>query len=352
MDNYDLSNLPLFGDFADSAEPHLWLTAEQNRRATFSGRSATLSTLDQAELQQLWLTYEAQTLEQRGLADFNNSLLPSTPDRAPFDESEDPFAALAAYQSLPFDFDIKQLMDSNLSLFGDTNASDTLLAEPEQPQGEFDAAAGIIIPEGAIPDTVSDKRSGRKHASEPRSSTKESVDRHVRGSLSRRSERQAKKRQKLDSKETKLSPSPRATATRCESATKPETSATSQEIIGPSMDESLRIRVKKETDRWIVRRDKGLKNRFACGYPDCGHSYDRRTSLKIHIFKHIHISRYKCNYPECGDSMYFRHTGDLRRHVHKCHTKVRPYSCEKCDYSFRRLDNYKRHMFKIHKIAL
>ena len=351
MDNYDLSNLPLLGDFVDSANPHLWLTAEQNRRVTFSGRSATLSTLDQAELQQLSLTYEAQTPEQRGLTDFNISLLPSTPDRATFDESEDPFAALATYQSLPFDIDIKQLMDSNPSLFGDTNASDTLLAEPEQPQGELDAAS-IIIPEGVIPDTVSDKRSRNKHASEPRSSTKESIDRHVRGSPSRRSERQAKKRQKLDSKETRLSPSPRATASRCESATKPETSATSQEIIGPSMDESLRVRVKKETDRWIVRRDKGLKNRFACGYPDCGHSYDTRTSLKLHIFKHIQISRYKCNYPECGDSMYFRHTGDLRRHVHKCHTNARPYFCEKCDSNFRRLDNYKRHMYKIHKIAL
>ena len=352
MDNYDLSNLPLLGDFVDSAKPHLWLTAEQNRRATFSRRSATLSTLNQAELQQLWLTYEAQTPEQRALTDFNISLLPSTPDRATFDESEEPFVALAAYQSLPFDDDIKQLMDSNLSLFGATNASDTLLAEPEQPQGEFDAAAGIIIPEIAIPDTVSDKRSGRKRASEPRSFTKESIDRHVRGSSSRRSKRKAKKRQKLDSKETRLSPSSRATATRFESAGKPQTSATSQEIIGPVMDESLRVRVKKETDRWIVRRDNGLGNRFACGYPDCGHSYNRRTSLRVHIFNHIHISRYKCSYPECGDNMYFRHTGDLRRHVHKCHTNERPYHCEKCDSSFTRLDNLKRHMYKIHKIAL
>ena len=197
MDDYDLSNLPLLGDFVDSANPHLWLTAEQNRRVTFSGRSATLSTLDQAELQQLSLTYEAQTPEQRGLTDFNISLLPSTPDRAPFDESEDPFASLAAYQSLPFDDDIKQLMDSNLSLFGDINASDTVLAEPEQPQGEFDAAAGIIIPESAIPDTISDKRSSRKRASEPRSSTKESIDRHVRGSSSRRSKRKAEKGRSL-----------------------------------------------------------------------------------------------------------------------------------------------------------
>ena len=352
MDDYDLSNLPLLGDFVDSANPHLWLTAEQNRRATFSGRSATLSTFDQAELQQLSLTYEAQTPEQRGLTDFNISLLPSTPDRATFDESEGPFAALAAYQSLPFDDDIKQLIDSNLSLFEDINASDTVLGEPEQPQGEFDPAAGIIIPESAIPATVSDKRSSRKRASEPSSSTKESIDRHVRGSLSSRSERQAKKRQKLDSKETRLSPSPRATATRCESAAKPETSAASQEIIGPVMDESLRARVKKETDRWIVRRDKGLGNRFACGYPDCGHSYNRRTSLRVHIFNHIHISRYKCSYPECGDNMYFRHTGDLRRHVHKCHTNLRPYYCEKCDSSFTRLDNLKRHMYKIHKMAL
>ena len=364
MDNYNLSNSLLSGRSVDSGEHHSWLTDEENRRATFSGRSANVSTSEQVQRQQLPSTGDEQIPEQRVLANFDISSASTTSAAATtVDEPEDPFAALAAYhyQILTFNGDTGQPLNSNLGLFGNINtSSETVLAElegndvverPEQSQGKSDRQ-GIIIPEIAIPDTVSDKRSGRKRASEPRSFTKESIDRHVRGSSSRRSKRKAKKRQKLDSKETRLSPSSRATATRCESAAKPETSATSQEIIGPVMDESLRVRVKKETDRWIVRRDKGLGNRFACGYPDCGHSYNRRTSLRVHIFNHIHISRYKCSYPECGDNMYFRHTGDLRRHVHKCHTNERPYHCEKCDSSFTRLDNLKRHMYKIHKIAL
>ena len=105
MDNYDLSNLSFLGECADSGEHHSWLTDEQNKQATFLGRSATATTPEQPELQQRLLTDEEQLSEQRVLADFDISLLPSTRDLAKFDESEDPFAALAAYQSPSFEGD-------------------------------------------------------------------------------------------------------------------------------------------------------------------------------------------------------------------------------------------------------
>ena len=77
------------------------------------------------------MTFEEQLSEQRVLADFDISLLPSTRDRATSDEPENPFAALAAYQPLTFDNNTEQPPDSNLGLLGDINTSDALLAEPE-----------------------------------------------------------------------------------------------------------------------------------------------------------------------------------------------------------------------------
>ena len=74
MDNYDLSNLPLLSQSPDSEDYAPWLSEEQNRRATFSGLSATVSTPEQAELQQTSLTHEEQITGQKALADFDISL--------------------------------------------------------------------------------------------------------------------------------------------------------------------------------------------------------------------------------------------------------------------------------------
>ena len=118
MDNYDLSNLPLLGHCEDSGEHHPLLTDEENRRATFSGRSTTVTTSEQAERQQPPPTGDAQIPEQRALADFDISLASnvSTPlivGEPVVDESEDPFAALAAYRSLAFDDDSQHPLTAN-----------------------------------------------------------------------------------------------------------------------------------------------------------------------------------------------------------------------------------------------
>ena len=242
MDNYDLSNLPLLSQSSDSEDYDSWLSEEQNRRATFSGRSAAVSKPEQAELQQPSLTYEEQLLaEQTAIADFDISLLSNTTDPATLDESMDPFAALAAYQPPTFDDNSQHPSDSELGLglgplegFTAEDLADVVQAEPEgngvldqpeQSQGESNAQ-GIIIPESTTPDTVSDKHSGKRRALEPRnvllrgipkSSIEHSIKMHFQKSLCG-SERLAKTRRKPNSKETE---------TRNQSAAMPETSATS-----------------------------------------------------------------------------------------------------------------------------
>ena len=218
MDNYDLSNLPLLSQSADSRDYDPWLTEEQNRRATFSRRSTVVSAPEQAKRQQLpWISDE-QISEQKLLADFDISLSPNILDPLIADELKDPFAELAAYQPLSFDDDTGQPLESNLGLFGDINISDALLAEPEgndvleqpeQSQGKSDAK-GIVIAESATPDTVSGVRQGKRRlASEPveprkviiigmpEPSIEQSIERHFQKSL-RKSARLSKKSRSLE----------------------------------------------------------------------------------------------------------------------------------------------------------
>ena len=357
MDNYDLSNLLLLADCADTRERYPRLTDEQNRRATFSKRSATTTITEQAEQQQLPLTGDEQITEQRVLADFDISLASSIPaplivDEPVVNEPKDPFAALAAYQPRTFDNDTQQPLKGNLGFLGDSNTSEVVLAEPdgnevhelpEQPQGESDAQ-GIIIPKSTTPDTVLDKCSGKRRASEPNSLSKESVDPHV-DDFFRRSGKLTEKRQKPDSTETKLSLFPVGMKTRAVMLVK---STASQKNTGQSPDKSLRNRVTKETEKWIVRCAKDVRERYKCSYPNCGLAYTSLSHLKTHIFNHIHISMYKCPYPECADNPYSRNAFTLKRHVQSYHKKEKPYHCTLCNKRFASLDTYKKHMLILH----
>ena len=361
MDNYDLSNLLLLADCADNRERHPRLTDEQNRRATFSKRSTTVTTTEQAEQQQCPSTGDEQIPEQRVLANFDISLTPSIPaplivDEPVVVEPEDPFVALAAYQPRTFDDDIQQLLEGNLGLLRDSNTSEAVLAEPhgnevhelpEQPQGESDAK-GIIIPESTTPDTVLHKCSGKRRGSEPSSLIKESVDPHVDDFL-RRSVKLTEKRQKPDSTETKLSLFPLGMKTRAVALVN---STASQENTEQSPDQSLHDCVKKETEQWIVRLDQDAERRYVCGYPNCGLAFKFISHLKVHIFRHIGISTYQCSYPECSDNRYFRHSNDLERHLESCHKKEKPIHCTLCDKRFGFPNSYKKHMSKMHKLKL
>ena len=305
MDNYDLSNLPSSGHCADSREHHSRLTDEENRRATFSGRSATVSRSEQFEQQQLPSTGDEQIPEQRVLANFDISSASTTPTARVITvyESEDPFAALAAYQLLTFN---------------------------------------------------DDKRSGKRRAPEPRNVVIGDLPESVINESSSRPDRSTGKRQKLDSTVTQFLPLPRGTATESQAATMPDKSATSRKITKrQDPDESLRKRVKEETNKWIVEcKDSSTGKRFMCGYPGCGWIFSARSNLKVHIFRHTQISLCRCTYPECTDNPYFDSSSSLTRHVQSYHKKEQPYHCTLCHKRFRSLDSYKRHMRCVHKIAV
>ena len=321
MDNYDLSNLLLLADCADTRERHPRLTDEENRRATFSGRSATVSTSEQVQRQQLPSTGDEQIPEQKVLANFDISLASTTcAATTTVDEPEDPFAALAAYaaraayyyQLLTFNDDTGQPLNRNLGLFGNINtSSEAVLAELEGNDGE--------------------------------SVIKES---------SRRTDRLTGKGQKLVSTDTESLPLLRGTTTDSQAAAMPEKSATSQKNTEQNPDESLKERVKKETAKWVVRLKQGVRERFMCGYANCGVTFQCCSKLRTHIFSHIGISIYKCTYPACSANPYFRDTVQLQRHIRSQHTNEKPYHCKLCNMRFGRLDTYKKHVFRAHKLKL
>ena len=381
MDNYDLSNLPPSGYSENAGGHHPWLTDEQSRRATFSRRSTTVSTPEQAELQQPLLTDEEQLSEQKTLADFDISLLPNIPDRATFDEPEDPFALLAACQPLTFDDSSQHPSAGELGLglglfegFNAEDLTDVIQAEPEwndfleplvqpeqreqpeQSQGES-GAKGIVIPESANPvtDTLPDKYSGKRRGLEPRDVvikgiTKSSIEESVDARLQKPLHKFARLSQKRE--ETEMLPLSQATATSSQSAAIPKKVARSQKKTrNQNVDESLRKRVEEETNKWIVRCE-GVEKRYMCGYPNCGFASTRLGDLKRHIFGHTHISMFKCTHPECGDNRYFRDMAKLRMHEQSYHTFERPHRCSLCGTRIRRLDNYKRHMLNKHDITL
>ena len=379
MDNYDLSNKPMLVHCADSGEDSPLLAAEENRRATFARRSATITTSEQTELKRDPLIDDERIPEQRALADFDissspNILDPLTVDEPVVIEPEDAFATLAAYQSFTFNDNsqppsVSELgLGPGLGLFEGFTAEDLTdvvptdlegngviesLAQPEQrelpeqSQGESDTK-GIVIPESANPDTVSGKRSIKRRAFKPKNVVLGDRPESVIHKPLRRSDRLIIKRQKLDSTETKFLPLPQGTATISQSAAMPEKSTDSENNTEQNPYKSLKEQIKKETKKWILRLERGVQRRYVCSYPNCNSTYRSMTHLKGHIFKHIGVSMYKCTYPKCSDKPYFRDNTDLLRHLQIHHTN-QPYSCSLCNRRYRYLDTYNAHMFKFHK---
>ena len=153
MNNYDLTNShQSVGQSADAGERRPMLTNEQNRRATFSRRSTTVSTPEQAE-QQLPSTGDEQIPEQSVLADFDISFSLDIIDPLTVDEPEDPFGALATYRPVTFDDNSKNQALCELGLgsgllegftvedLTDVKAEpegNDFLEQPEQSQDESD----------------------------------------------------------------------------------------------------------------------------------------------------------------------------------------------------------------------
>ena len=391
MDNYDLSNLPLLGHCADSGEHHPWLTDEENRRATFSRRSVIVSSSEQTELQGYPSTGDEQIPGQRVLADFGMSLAPNILEPLIVDDPEDPFAALAAYESLTFEDDARHAFDSELDFFEGFSAEslpDVVLAEPEgndflelsvrsehpqqlepteQPEQSHDEldAKGISIAESTNPGTVSGKRCAPQRRNVlikgiPTSAIEHSITRHFQESLRRmrhkeyrrRRKGRAKKGQKLYSTKSEIVPLPQGLVTRSQSVTKPERSAISEQDTNQNPNESLDERIKRETEKWMAISEDEQGEHYLCSYPYCGHTATSLSHLKSHIFSHIRISKHKCTYPECAQNGYFRDASDLLRHMHSHHHKKdKFYICKLCNISFNRFNTYKVHLSEKHNMA-
>ena len=391
MDNYDISNSPPSVHSANARERYRRLTDEQNRQAAFSSRSTTVITTEQAKRQKLPSTGDEQIPKQRVLGDFEISLAPIILDLVVAGGYEDPFTALAAYQPLTSDENSHNQAVSELGLgsgllegftaedltdLAAEDITDAVMAateendnfeplvqpeqreQPEQSQGES-KEKGIVVPEIANPDTLSGKRSHKRYAFKRRSvvirdrptisSSKKSTDAHFQDSL-RLSERLTLKRHKPDSTDTESSLILPEMAVVSQSAAvlMSEKSEAFRNCIEQSPDESLRKRVKEETERWVVVRE-GLREPFMCGFPDCGNAYNLLCRLKTHIFSHIRISVYKCTHPECTGNRYFRDAKELKRHVLSRHTSEKPYLCTICNKRYRRLENCKLHQRREHK---
>ena len=381
MNNYELTNShQSVGQSADTGERHPMLMDEQNRRATFSRRSVTVSAPEQAE-QQLPSTGDEQIPEHSVLADFDISFSLDIVEPL-VDEPEDPFASLAAYRPVTFDdnsknqalcelglgsgllegFTVEDLIDLAAEDITDVVVAELEndglepLVQPEQQkqpeQSQHESEKGIVVPESANPDTVPGKRSDKRRAPEPENVVTEDIPESAIKEFQRRSMRLITKRQKFDPTETKFLPLPQGTATRHQSAAVllPENSATSRNYIGQRPDQSLRKRVEEETGKLIIVRE-NARGRFMCGYPGCGRTCKTACRLKAHIFSHIRISVFKCNYPVCAEACYFRDATALQRHVRSRHTNEKPYLCLICNKRFKRLDTYKGHMRAIHGTA-
>ena len=382
MNNYDLTNSHQSGgQTADAGQRHPRLMDEQHRRVTFSRRSTAVSTPEPAE-QQLPSTGDEQIPEQSILADFDISFSLDIIDPLTVDEREDPFGALATYRPVTFEDNSKNQALCELGLgsgllegftvedltdLAAEDITDVVMAElendgleslvqPEQrkqsEQSQCESEKGIVVLESAYPDTVSGKCSDKRRAPEPENVVTEDIPESASKESQRRSMRLIKKRQKLDTTETKFLPLPQGTATSRQSAAvlMPEKSAASRNYIGQSPDQSLQERVKEETDKLTIVRE-NVRGRFMCGYPGCGRTYKIACRLKAHIFSHIRISVFKCNYPVCAKACYFRDATALQRHVLSRHSSERPYLCRICNKRFKRSDTYKEHMRNIHGTA-
>ncbi|KAL1686556.1 hypothetical protein GGG16DRAFT_117756 [Schizophyllum commune] len=89
-----------------------------------------------------------------------------------------------------------------------------------------------------------------------------------------------------------------------------------------------------------------------CTYPDCGLQFGRiKRNWTRHAMVHMKYENkkdlsWRCGADECG-KLYSSKNG-AREHFLSIHTNARPYTCQICQHTFKRIDAVRKHMRSIH----
>ncbi|KNE64214.1 hypothetical protein AMAG_09257 [Allomyces macrogynus ATCC 38327] len=90
----------------------------------------------------------------------------------------------------------------------------------------------------------------------------------------------------------------------------------------------------------LKRQAKPLPKKYICDHPGCGKAFDRPYNLKTHYRTHTNERPYACD--RCDKS--FSRAHDLKRHMMAIHDNNKPFKCYRCDHRFARVDALQRHV--------
>ncbi|TPX39886.1 hypothetical protein SeMB42_g06201 [Synchytrium endobioticum] len=79
---------------------------------------------------------------------------------------------------------------------------------------------------------------------------------------------------------------------------------------------------------------------FTCDYPGCGKVFRRLYNLKSHMCCHMGDRPFVCE--KCH--VTFKRIADLRRHIRCLHSSIRPFHCPTCSAGFARSDVFHHHV--------
>ncbi|XP_073398447.1 uncharacterized protein [Dendrobates tinctorius] len=113
----------------------------------------------------------------------------------------------------------------------------------------------------------------------------------------------------------------------------------SDSLLTPEENQSLKISIKKQTDKAkkpFSRSEKNEKNRFSCS--NCGKYFNQKSHLVTHQITHTGEKPFSCS--ECGKC--FNQKSNLITHQ-RTHTGEKPFSCSECGKCFNQKSNLITH---------
>ena len=129
-----------------------------------------------------------------------------------------------------------------------------------------------------------------------------------------------------------------------------------QQLLQMATDEVAQAR-KKQKETKVTRKttcivQNQLENAvFVCGAPDCKKKYTTAEGLRLHIRNHHDVDKkWICHSPECTAERAFVRQADLRMHLIRMHSPVRPFPCRvpDCPKTFACHSELRRHIATEH----